>query len=304
MTVGEPSIPDTGAARDPAPVPSGEVPAAGVDPLRDGELVILGRIPSASNATLVCDAVLDGAEVRCVYKPERGEVPLWDFPDGTLAGREVASYLISEALGWSVIPTTVHRDGPLGRGMVQRWVSTAENDEPSARHDAVTELPTPKVDLVDLCPADTVPVGYRAILKALDAFGEPVVLVHADDPRLQRMAVLDVVLNNADRKGGHVLEALDGGVYGVDHGICLHRDDKLRTVLWGWAGEPIPGHLVADLAELTDHLTTADHPLTNELGEHITDSEIVALAERAAELVDRTTMPRPPGHRPIPWPPF
>lgn len=270
--------------------------------LRAGELVIVGRIPAASNATLVCDAVLGDTELRCVYKPVRGEVPLWDFPDGTLAGREVASYLVSEALGWSVIPTTVHRDGPVGPGMVQRWVDTADNTETPVHQ--IPDLPRHRVDLVDLCPADTVPDGYRAILRALDPVGTEVILVHADDPRLQRMAVLDVVLNNADRKGGHVLEGLDGGVYGIDHGICLHAEDKLRTVLWGWAGEQIPGHLLEDLADLVEHLTAADHPLTVELGTHITDDEILALAERAADLVDRETMPHPPGHRPIPWPPF
>ncbi|MFW0785700.1 SCO1664 family protein [Gordonia sp. CPCC 206044] len=271
--------------------------------MREGELIIVGRIPTASNTTLVCDAVLDDTEVRCVYKPVRGEVPLWDFPDGTLAGREVASYLVSEALGWSVIPTTLHRAGPLGPGMVQRWVITPDNDDTPA-HVGGAELPVPRVEMVDLCPADTVPTGYRAILRALDPTGEPVVLVHADDPRLQRMAVLDIVLNNADRKGGHVLEGLDGGVYGVDHGICLHADDKLRTVLWGWAGEPVPAHLLADLAGFVDHLTDDEHPLTRALAEHITTVEILALAERAAELVARETMPHPPGHHPIPWPPF
>ncbi|MGC4963580.1 SCO1664 family protein [Gordonia sp. DT218] len=302
MTVGEPSAPGpetsgSGDRRD-------DRGAAEVEALRTGELVIIGRIPSASNATLVCDAVLGDTEVRCVYKPVRGEVPLWDFPDGTLAGREVSSFLVSEALGWSVIPTTIHRDGPLGPGMVQRWVVTAENDEPPSRAGAAVDLPIPRVDLVDLCPADTVPTGYKAILRALDGLGEPVVLVHADDPRLQRMAVLDIVLNNADRKGGHVLEGLDGGVYGVDHGICLHTDDKLRTVLWGWAGEPIPTHLLADLGGLVEHLTSADHPLTAELAGHITDDEILAMAVRAGELVEHETMPHPPGHRPIPWPPF
>ncbi|MGV9711286.1 SCO1664 family protein [Gordonia sp. NPDC003424] len=282
-----------------------EPPASDVDDLdvlRTGELVIVGRIPSASNATLVCDAVLGDTEIRCVYKPVRGEVPLWDFPEGTLAGREVASYLVSEALGWSVIPTTLLRDGPLGLGMVQRWVDTSDNtDTPTG---PATDLPVHRMDLVDLCPADTVPAGYRAILRALDPVGAPVILVHADDPRLQRMAVLDVVINNADRKGGHVLEGLDGGVYGVDHGICLHSSDKLRTVLWGWAGEQVPGHLLDDLADLVEHLTSADHPLTVELSTHITDDEILALAQRAADLVDRETMPQPPGHRPIPWPPF
>ncbi len=293
MTVSDPSAPEPDASS-----------VDETDALRHGDLVIVGRIPAASNTTLVCDAVLGAIEVRCVYKPVRGEVPLWDFPDGTLAGREVASFLISEALGWSVIPTTIFRDGPLGPGMVQRWVVTAENDESPARIGSSAELPVHRIDLVDLCPVGTIPTGYKAILRALDPTGEAVVLVHADDPRLQRMAVLDVVLNNADRKGGHVLEGLDGGVYGVDHGICLHHSDKLRTVLWGWAGEAIPGHLLADLADLAEHLATAEHPLSVQLGEHITDAEIGALADRAAALVVSETMPLPPGHRPIPWPPF
>ena len=288
---GEPDLPGVGSSADV------------VEVLRRGELVVLGRIPSASNATLVCDVVLEDVELRCVYKPVRGEVPLWDFPDGTLAGREVASYLISEALGWGVIPETVLRDGPVGFGMVQRWVDTPDNtDRP---HPGVSgELPDGRVDLVDLCPPAAVPVGYRAVLRALDSLGETVVLVHADDPRLQRMAVLDVILNNADRKGGHVLEGLDGGVYGIDHGICLHSEDKLRTVLWGWAGETVPAHLVADLAELAQRLESPDDALRSDLADHITDDEIDALALRAFVIAETGAMPLPPGHRPIPWPPF
>lgn len=270
-----------------------------LDVLREGELTILGRIPSASNATLVCDAALDDTELRCVYKPVRGEVPLWDFPDGTLAGREVASYLVSEALGWGAIPATVHRDGPVGPGMVQRWIETPDNSE-HPRADAGS----PRVDLVDLCPADSVPTGFFAVLEAYDHTGEPVVLVHADDPRLQRLAVLDVVLNNADRKGGHVLEGLDGGVYGIDHGICLHSEDKLRTVLWGWAGEQVPAHLVADVATLVEQLETAGSELREELRELISADEIEALTLRAMVIAENATMPFPPGRRPIPWPPF
>ncbi|MFT4042982.1 MAG: SCO1664 family protein [Gordonia sp. (in: high G+C Gram-positive bacteria)] len=264
--------------------------------LRHGELVVVGRIPTASNTTLVCDARCGGITLRCVYKPVRGEVPLWDFPDGTLAGREVASYLISEALGWSVIPTTVLRDGPLGVGMVQRWVATPDP--------VYHELPTARIDLVDLCPPDAVPGNYLAILRALDQAGEEVVLVHADDPRLQRMAVLDAVLNNADRKGGHVLEGLDGGVYGVDHGICLHAENKLRTVLWGWAGETIPGHLVADVAAFADNLASSESTIRERLAPYITTEEIDALTIRAITLAAAARMPEPPPHRAIPWPPF
>ncbi len=180
--------------------------------------------------------------------------------------------------------------------MVQRWIDTLDPEDP--------ELPTPRIDLVDLCPVDAVPDGYRSILRALDGRGEPVELVHADDPRLLRMAVLDVLLNNADRKGGHVLEGLDGGVYGVDHGICLHSEDKLRTVLWGWAGEPVPAHLLADVVELVEELETTSSTLRADLVRHITVDEIDALTIRALVLAETETMPLPPGHRPIPWPPF
>ncbi|MGW3485280.1 SCO1664 family protein [Rhodococcus indonesiensis] len=261
--------------------------------LTDGELTVVGRVVHASNATLVCDATLGATIVRCVYKPVRGERPLWDFPDGTLAGREVASYLVSEALGWGVIPTTVLRDGPFGTGMVQQWIDTPEPTDPPD--------PTGRLDLVDLCPIDAVPPGWLPVLRARDLDGTDVVLVHADDPRLQRMAVLDVVLNNADRKGGHALEGVDGGVYGVDHGICLHQESKLRTVLWGWAGSPIDPSLLVDLDKLAREL---DGELGRQLGTHITDREVAALRARIAALLRRPVMPRPVGERRIPWPAF
>ncbi len=261
------------------------------DPLRCGELTVVGRIPAASNVTLVCEARLGDDAVRCVYKPVRGERPLWDFPDGTLAGREVASFLVSEQLGWGVVPPTVLRDGPFGPGMVQRWVDAVDNDTGSGH----------RLGLVDLVSPDRLPDGFRAVLRALDGTGAEVVLVHADDPRLFRMAVLDVALNNADRKGGHALEGADGRVYGVDHGICLHTEPKLRTVLWGWTGETVPEHLLADLADYAGRFRGAP---ADQLAEHLTDAEIEALAGRVEVLLETRTMPRPPGHRPIPWPAF
>ena len=271
-----------------------ENPVDVAEVLAEGDLELIGQIRSASNATLVCDAVVGETSVRCVYKPVRGEQPLWDFPDGTLAGREVASYLVSEALGWSVIPVTLLRDGPFGPGMVQRWIDTPEPSD---------GLPT-RLDVVDLCSPDLVPEGWKVILSAIDARGEDVVLVHADDPRLQRMAVLDVLINNADRKGGHVLEGLDGQVYGVDHGICLHSDDKLRTVLWGWAGENIPAHLLEDVGGLLDALREKPSPLQEKLRGLITAAEIEALAMRAAIMLDDPVMPDANRSRPIPWPAF
>jgi uncharacterized repeat protein (TIGR03843 family) len=187
--------------------------------LRRGDITVEGRLVDASNATLFCEIVLDGVDARCVYKPVAGERPLWDFPEGTLAGREVAAYAVSEATGWGVVPPTVMRDGPFGPGMVQLWV----------------EIDT-DVDLVDVVAPDRVPSGWLRVLDALGSAGQPVVLAHADDERLRRMAVLDTVLNNADRKGGHVLPLPVGTVHGVDHGVTFHVEPKLRTVLWGWAG--------------------------------------------------------------------
>ena len=260
--------------------------------LAEGELTVVGRIMQASNATLVCDASSDGQTLRCVYKPIRGERPLWDFPDGTLAGREVASYLISEELGWGVIPRTILRDGPFGPGMVQRWIETPDRRPESGG----------QPDLVDICPPEEVGPGWLEVLRAYDVDGDEVALIHADDPRLQRMAVLDIVLNNADRKGGHVLEGVDGAVYGVDHGICLHEEYKLRTVLWGWAGRPIGDDLLADLEAFAERLDGEE--FASLLAAHISIREIEALRDRAKSLLAAPVMPHPAGPRTIPWPAF
>ncbi|MEH3140092.1 MAG: SCO1664 family protein [Mycobacterium kyogaense] len=265
-----------------------------------GELSVLGRIRSASNATFLCEATLADQVVHCVYKPVRGEAPLWDFPDGTLAGREASSYLISEALGWNLVPHTIVRDGPAGPGMVQRWVdqpgdAVAGNDET----DETAEPAGP--DLIDLVPAGKVPPGFLPILQAYDYAGDEVTLVHADDDRLRRLAVFDVLINNADRKGGHVLSGVDGRVYGVDHGVTLHTEDKLRTVLWGWAGKPVDDQMLTDIEALGDALR-AD--LGAELCCHITPREVAALRARVVALLRNPVMPTPDRRRPIPWPAF
>ncbi|WP_458316329.1 SCO1664 family protein [Mycolicibacterium brisbanense] len=261
--------------------------------LAGGELTVIGRIRSASNATFLCEAQLRDALVHCVYKPVRGEAPLWDFPDGTLAGREVAAYLVSVALGWNIVPQTIIRDGPAGIGMVQRWVDQPGDDD--------GEVPEAALDLVDLVPAGRVPPGYMPILQAYDYAGDEVTLVHADDPRLYRMAVFDVLINNADRKGGHILAGVDGKVYGVDHGVSLHHEDKLRTVLWGWAGKPVDDDTLSAVATLRDRLAGG---LAEQLCDHITDREVSALRARVAGLLDNPVMPTPDRRRPIPWPAF
>ncbi len=256
-----------------------------VELLTRGRIEVSGRLVDASNATLYCAIDYDGVQAECVYKPVRGERPLWDFPDGTLAGREVASYLVCRAMGWAIVPPTVLRTGPFGPGMVQLWVDT-----------------NPDRDLVDVVATEDVPHGWRRVLRARDRYGDPALLVHADHPELKRMAALDVVINNADRKGGHVLRGPDDAVYGVDHGICLHHEDKLRTVLWGWLGEPLPGEVLDALGSLRSALSGS---LSGSLAEHLTRKERAALTDRVDRLLDSCCYPAPSGDHPaIPWPAF
>jgi uncharacterized repeat protein (TIGR03843 family) len=266
--------------------PDGEV-------LRRGELTVIGRIRSASNATFLCEAHLGELQAHCVYKPIKGEAPLWDFPDGTLAGRERSAYLISDALGWNIVPYTIIRDGPAGMGMLQLWV-----DQPG---DEVGDEPATGPDLIDLLPAGNLPPGFLPVLQAYDYAGDEVTLVHADDFRLRRMAVFDVLINNADRKGGHILCGVDRHVYGVDHGVSLHVEDKLRTVLWGWAGKPVDDETLEAVARLRD-LMRAE--LGEQLCAHITSREVAALHARTVALLDNPVMPTPDRRRPIPWPAF
>jgi uncharacterized repeat protein (TIGR03843 family) len=261
--------------------------------LRGGDLTVIGRIRSASNATFLCEAYLGELQAHCVYKPIAGEAPLWDFPDGTLAGRELSAYLVSDALGWNIVPYTIIRDGPAGRGMLQLWV-----DQPG---DEVDDDPPSGPDLVDLLPSGHIPPGFLPVLQAYDYAGDEVTLVHADDIRLRRMAVFDVLINNADRKGGHILSGVDGHVYGVDHGVSLHVDDKLRTVLWGWAGKPVDDETLETVALLRD-LLRGD--LGDALCSHITNREVDALHARTVALLSNPVMPTPDRRRPIPWPAF
>ncbi|MBD8505190.1 SCO1664 family protein [Hoyosella sp. G463] len=253
--------------------------------LGEGALAILGRIPAASNVSFLCDAQLDGRRQRCIYKPVRGERPLWDFPDGTLAGREHASYLIDRALGIGAIPVTVLRDGPHGPGMVQEWIETTEETD----------------DLVGVFPAAAIEPGYLPVLRAWsdDEPPEELVIAHRDEPRLREIALLDVVLNNTDRKGGHVIAGPGGRIHAIDHGICLHADDKLRTVLWGWAGAPLTADEHDRLGAL---LAALDKNLSEALAEHLPPAELAALRDRTARLRESGMLPVPVSPNPIPWP--
>jgi uncharacterized repeat protein (TIGR03843 family) len=256
--------------------------------LAEGELEITGRIMPASNLTLLAEARLEDRAVRCVYKPVSGERPLWDFPDGSLAAREVAAYVVSEALGWNIVPRTVLRRGPLDVGMVQLWC------EPDAGQDPV-----------DVLPVGEAPPGYRHVLDAVDGRDRPVSLVHEDSPPLRRMAVFDAVINNADRKGGHVLAMADGHRYGVDHGVTFHVDDKLRTVLWGWADEPVHPDDLAALAGLVATLAEPRSAVVQRLCDLLRPDEVDALAARSETLLRERRMPMPSPHWPaIPWPAF
>lgn len=251
--------------------------------LARGELTVRGQIREASNAVLYCSVSHEGQEAACVYKPVRGERPLWDFPDGTLAQREVAAYEVSEATGWGLVPPTVLRDGPYGEGMVQLWIEAEPGPELLALVD--TEEPEP---------------GWKAIGFAEVGEGKTALLVHADDERLRRLAVLDAVINNADRKGGHLLPAADR-LYGIDHGVTFNTENKLRTLLWGWAGEPLPGEALDVLKGLKEALAGE---LATRLAELITPAELDATRARVEALLTSGKHPEPSGEWPaIPWPP-
>jgi uncharacterized repeat protein (TIGR03843 family) len=246
------------------------------------ELTLTGRITTASNATFLGSI----GDVAVVYKPIAGENPLWDFPHGTLAHREVAAYLVSQAFGWDVVPHTWLRDGPMGEGMVQLW---QEQD--------------PAQSAVNLVATDHMPeTGWKHVLEGRDENGRMVALVHEDSPALRRMAVFDVVVNNADRKGDHILAMTDGHRHGVDHGLTFHRDHKLRTVLWGWLGDALT-------AEERDGIDRVSEGLHGGLGRNLADllsaEEIASLAARCDRLRLAGRFPAPSGEMSaVPWPLF
>jgi uncharacterized repeat protein (TIGR03843 family) len=239
-------------------IPGGE--RAAIELLERGTLEVEGRLVDASNATLYCTIKGGGAVANCVYKPVAGERPLWDFPDGTLAGREVAAYAVSKAAGWNIVPPTVMRDGPFGPGMCQLWIDL-----------------DPETDLI-------------ALSRRTDHTG------------LRNMAVFDAVINNADRKIGHLLPTGDGHLYGCDHGVTFSEDYKLRTVLWQWRGKTLPRRAVAALEHLVRELT--DGWLADELHTHLTPVEVEATRQRVDTLLKHRVYPYPSEDWPaVPWPP-
>ncbi|MDQ3772597.1 MAG: SCO1664 family protein [Actinomycetota bacterium] len=227
--------------------------------LEHGSLEILGRLPYSSNYTFLATACLEGSEVRAVYKPRRGERPLWDFPQGTLAAREVAAYTISDAGGWGVVPPTVLRtDAPMGEGSLQEFIE----------HD---------------------PNRHYFVLA---------------EERLQdflSLAAFDIVINNADRKGGHVIEDATGKLWAVDHGLSFNTEDKLRTVIWEFSGDPLDGAVIAQLTALKDMLLDSEG-LGGDLGSLLSPPEAAATLLRVEALLAEGVFPVPESEYRLPWP--
>ncbi len=251
--------------------------------LSEGELALTGRLLQASNATFLGHLTTKAGEFSCVYKPIRGERPLWDFPAHTLGLREVAAYRVSQAGGFDLVPVTVLADGQFGVGSLQAWVEVDDEDQDA---------------LIDLVGVDEVPrPGFFEVAEGLNGDERPVALVHADDARLRLMAAFDVLVNNADRKGGHIL-ASQGRVFGVDHGVTFHVEPKLRTLLWGWAGEPLRDAELSCIRRARDRAADVCVGL-------LTEVEIEALLGRAERLLSTGCFPEPGRSWPsIPWPPF
>ncbi len=226
--------------------------------MSEGTLSVTGRLVDASNATLYGTIVDGDDEVRVIYKPIAGERPLWDFPDGNLAQREYAAFLLSELGNWNLVPLTILRDGPFGFGMVQQWIDIDES--------------------VDLA------LFYRE-----------------DHPSLRAMALFDAVVNNTDRKIGHLIPSPDGRVYGCDHGVTFHEEDKLRTVLWQWASLKLSIEELEQLQKLRTSLEAKGELFTS----LISDLEFQALLDRVDRLLNEKTFPEPSDEWPaVPWPAF
>ncbi len=231
-----------------------------VETFARGSIELKGQFTLGSNYTFLVSLTHDGQEIPAVYKPQKGEQPLWDFPENTLTGREVAAYLVSEALGWSLVPYTILREeAPYGPGSLQLFIEY-----------------NPNYHYFNLKPADK--------------------------EKLRPVALFDHLTNNADRKGSHIFfEKRTRHLYGIDHGLCFNVDDKLRTVIWDFAGQPVEPDLLSNLQTM---LTPAPE-LVSALQIYLNDDEIQALGLRAASLLQTATFPMPPtDRRAFPYPPI
>lgn len=228
--------------------------------LGGGEVSLRGLFRAGSNYTFLTEVALGERRIEAVYKPSKGEQPLWDFPVGTLAKREVAAYLVCRALGWEFVPPTVYRDGPHGPGSLQQFVE-------------------------------------------FEAEGHYFNFTQSEKAACRRVAAFDYVINNADRKGGHVVRGTDGKMWLIDHGVCFHSEYKLRTVIWDYAGERIPDVLRPDLDALADGIR-AGGALAHALCDLLSEDEITALGGRVQHLALSGRLPQPGQQCNYPWPPL
>jgi uncharacterized repeat protein (TIGR03843 family) len=243
--------------------------------LENGEIALKGQFLLSSNYTFLITVHHEGAEIPAVYKPQRGENPLWDFPEASLAGREVAAYLVSQALGFGFVPLTVLRDGPFGPGSLQQFIEYDPN--------------------------------YHYF-----TFSE------SDRQRLRPVVLFDLLVNNADRKGSHLLiEKGTNKLWLIDNGLCFHAEDKLRTVIWDFSEEPVPENLLAALSTFRSTLryaqgrllapsrSTPHAFLSTTLAPYLQPDELAALAVRADRLLADPVFPHPPAdRRAYPYPPL
>jgi hypothetical protein len=238
-----------------------EVPADVMALLRESEITACKMLPAGSNAVFLLSLKQRGNTVKAIYKPCRGEAPLYDFPDGTLYRREAAAYLVSQALGWHLVPPTVIRDGPYGIGVVQQYVVSRWNGGYSGKN------------------------GSHVI-------------------EFKRIATLDWLINNADRKASHCILGEDGKIRAIDHGLTFHVLPKLRTVIWNFSGQPIPEDLVADFHSLWTQLNTRGG-LQESLSRLLMAEEVEALKNRLRTILAHPVFPAWSGsYRSVPWPPY
>ena len=225
-----------------------------LDLLTRGSITVKGRMPWSSNATFLVELILEDASALGVYKPQRGERPLWDFPP-ELFRREIAAYHLSEALGWGLVPPTVERDGPFGEGSLQRFVPTDFEQH------------------------------YFTLIERAE---------HHD--RLRQICAFDLLANNADRKSGHCLLGQDGVIHAIDNALCFSAEPKLRTVIWDFAGQPVPAAILDDVRRV------AEARLPPPLAALLAPAEQEALLARGRGLVAEGRFPRQSGGRHYPWP--
>jgi uncharacterized repeat protein (TIGR03843 family) len=229
-----------------------------IDVATRGDLEITGRLVDASNATLFGTVTLGSESFEVIYKPIAGERPLWDFPDGTLADREYAAFLLSDLSGFNLVPPTILREGPAGFGMVQRWIDIDDS------------------------------------INLAEFFGQ-------DLPALRELALFDSIINNTDRKIGHLLPSVDGHLFACDHGVTFHSEDKLRTVLWQWAGDDLTTEEISKVKSVAERVSNNPDLFAS----HITSVEYLSLQARISRLLDEAKMPSPSDDwPPIPWPAY